>query len=255
MDILNVKPHDEKLPRPGAGTIVIYETDDGPFMIKGLKFTNEWKISVGGAVDPGETFFDAAKREFFEETFYLGCKYVLEPFAVHENRKEDMTYITVGAVSTSYIKTRTDLDDFVKYLNEKADLLYPYGNHYFALLNGKPAPEKPARDKADLVISEVTDRFLELKPLTLEIIKGTKKWNELTELAKKKTFEDIAKYTEFSKFEVVPLSTVMDIYPQVTKEKTTFEGYGKVFRHEKDSMLHVLQAYNSRTQDQDERIN
>lgn len=52
----------------GIGRLLLYCAEDRTVLVPGQPPPDRFWVTVGGAVEPGETFEDAARREVFEET-------------------------------------------------------------------------------------------------------------------------------------------------------------------------------------------
>jgi len=209
-----VKLGEHDIKSPGAFIIPFFRTEDGIKMIPGFNFKQQWKDSLGGAVEFDETVSDTIVRECKEEYFNLeipGHGYIshddINPNVFILRVRDDLEFDTFTSSVTINISNE-ELERFCNQLNQRA---------------------KPAQSAlAGLLQSNQKEAAAAIKDDELmELIKNQKKGKEAVDdliltakgrghkvSSKHREFKsDVAEaikvYTEYSKFKVTSVESLV----------------------------------------------
>mmetsp|Transcript_2272 Transcript_2272/g.3176 ORF Transcript_2272/g.3176 Transcript_2272/m.3176 type:complete len:270 (-) Transcript_2272:974-1783(-) len=204
--------------RPGSGLLVHFKImdDNIDYFVRGKRFCGSWKLTVGGAVEEGETFLEAAFREFREEHFnyHIGNPEVIPDVAFfHRKRKQKdgkttgFDYVTSQA--RVMVQNKRDLESYVAKLKGAAVA----ANSALSAMKNSSSKDIESKSRSKLASDALSHghfvRQLVKEPLGKEVrtllqdIEKGKQIDYLTSDSQSKLEKAIKIFTEYSDFDIV----------------------------------------------------
>ncbi len=254
--IFNVLPHETRSTflwrNAGAGVVVICETEHGAQVIRAKRFDQSWKSTFGGAVEPQETFLQAAMREAKEEWFHRSLgEFEIQDF-VHLNRGRRIQdgklrgfdYVTGIAKIQCSLEV---LDNHIAVLKDHAlhalaalDALTQPRRHFYTSSKNRNLTAKYALEDTYLMSCIAHHEHGPAAIATLEQIAcGKMNFRPIEKFADPRSHA-VLNFTEFSDFEIKPLEQVHQIIVDAESGINT----QSVFKLDPFSVSGLLAQYN-----------
>ncbi|HBF09578.1 MAG: hypothetical protein CMD81_05205 [Gammaproteobacteria bacterium] len=225
--LLNTMPHKTQRTylwrNPGAGVVIICETEQGAYIVRAKRFDNTWKSTFGGAVEAGESFLEAALRETQEEWFHtkLG-DFQLQDY-IHLNRGRRLQdgrirgfdYVTgVVVIKTTFAELSDHISALKKHASHALAALAAFiktdaflsESHRSRKVSAQYGLEDPhvlqciAAHKGGLDAIETLE----------QIAAGDIVFNPVDKMLDQRTHA-IMHFTEYSDFEIVPVENALEV--------------------------------------------
>ena len=254
----------------GAGCIRVFNTEEGLFILGGIRFGGFLKVATGGTVDKDDkTLWQTVDREAgIEET--MGKLPFNEPI-IHENtytyrnekKNSDGSYRGKGGKPIVYHtcvvtenRKHDELVETIKWLNEQAKVHFDVGCYFMGRKFKKLNYGEIVKNNEEL-LSRAEKLEFKLLPVVEQQLKA--EMNDKNNVIEQEYIQewvdktDALKYSEYEKFYLVPLKNYLKVLKSVDSDnwdevkklkfKTDDENFYTMFPPEHGASYYLLEKY------------